>query len=97
MADKWKIAVMDGQAEGNDGFLLATWKEKEDGNFQVALEQSDPGNLLEAERTLRVLARMLARSGSPLYNLVGNSVLNAIEVSMDTYVELATASPDELT
>jgi hypothetical protein len=95
MADKnkWKIVVTDSE-EGSEGFILVSWDQQADGNFKVAVNQGDPGNLLEVERVLRVLSRMLAQSESPLYNLIGESCLSTMDFALEKYAELASPLPE---
>ena len=92
---KRKIAIMDNQEEGADGFMLISWDLQENGNYQVALNHSDPGNLLDVERSIRVLARLLTKSESPLYNLVGQFCLASMDKAIDDYTQAATAQLED--
>ena len=93
--NKWKVEVTDSE-EGIDGFLLVSWDQKDDGNFRVSVNQGDPGNLIEVERAIRVLARMPAKSDSPLYNLLGESCVSTMDLALEKYAELASADPEHL-
>jgi hypothetical protein len=90
MADnpKWKIAITDSET-GHDGFLLVSWDQQADGNFKVAVNQSDPGNLVEVERAVRVLSRLLSQSKSPLYEIIGESCLSTMDFAIEKYAEIA--------
>jgi len=93
--NKFKLKLEESD-EGSDGFLLIAWTKKEDGNFSMELHQSDPGNLLEVERCARTLARMMARSDSPLYSLIGEVSLASMDQALDKYMEAVAADGKNL-
>lgn len=66
-----------------EDFVLVAWRKDEDGKVKAGVHQSDRGNTEHMELSVRLLARAMKNSGSPLFTMIGQ----VAETAMDQVIE----------